>query len=288
MAAQGAQVLLFLLGASLAMYLWNARRLHLLPEKAARGRFLRPSRVFEGAVRALIKPPPMRAGFLLLFRTLLGSGLHRLYVIAAMASGVGLFMAMAPLPVNGAAPPLRTLHLAAQTIGLTAMVTAFRAVIRTAADERAGWVFGIAETGHLALFRNGVRLAAVVATTIIVALLVPLHAAAWGVPVAVAHAANGVALGWLLVEMASASIGTPLIATIPPNDGLNTVGTVLIGAIVIAVFVAARIERAALDGQLSTMAFTAAVLVLAASLHYASEREHRALSLPDQPRQTSE
>jgi hypothetical protein len=284
MAAQGAGVLLFLLGVSVTMYVWNARRLHILSEGGAGSRVLRFSRVFEGAVRALIKPPPMRAGFLLLFRTLVGSGLHRLYLIVAMAAGVGLFVAMAPFAVDGAIPPLRTLHLAAQTLGLAAIITAFRAAIRTAADERAGWLFGIAETGHLALFRNGVRLAAVVATTVIVALLVPLHAAAWGVPVAAAHAANGIALGWLMVETVSASVHAPLITTIPPNDGLNTVGTVFIGALVIAVFVLARIERAALGGQLSGIAFTTTILFLAACVHHASEREHQALPVADRPR----
>jgi len=285
MAAQGAGVLLCLLGVSVTMYVWNARRLHILPDGRAGSRALRLSRVFEGAVRALIKPPPMRAGFLLLFRTLLGSGLHRLYLIVAMATGLGLFVAMAPFPVDGAAPPLRTLHLAAQTLGLTAMITAFRAAIRTAADELAGWLFAIAETGHLALFRNGVRLAAIVATTIIIALLAPLHAAAWGAPVATAHAANGIALGWLLVETVSASVNTPLIATIPPNDGLNTVGTVFLGTMVIVVFVLARIERAALGGQFSAIAFTTTILFLAACVRHASEREHRVSSMAEQTSQ---
>ena len=92
------------------------------------------------------------------------------------------------------------------------------------------------------------------------------------------------ALGWLLVETVSASVDTPLIATIPPNDGLNTVGTVFIGAMVIAVFVLARIERAALGGQLSGIAFTMTILFLAACVHHASEREHQALPVADQPR----
>jgi hypothetical protein len=208
---------------------------------------------------------------------MLGSALHRLYLIVALAGGLGLFVAMAPMSVDGVAPPLRTLHLAAQTLMLTAIMAALRAAIRTAADERAGWLFGIAETGHLALFRNGVRLGAIVATVVIVALLVPLHAAAWGAATAAAHAANGIALGWLLVETVSASVDTPLIATIPPNDGLNTVGTVFIGVIVIAVFVLARIERAALTGQLSTVAFTVTILLVAACVHVTSEREHRAV-----------
>jgi hypothetical protein len=257
------------------MYVWNARRLHELPDGSAGSRVLRVSRVVEGLARAVIPPPPVRAGFLLLLRTMRGSALHRLYLIVALAAGLGLFVAMAPFSIGGAAPPLRTLHLAAQTLMLTAMIAAFRAAIRTAADERAGWVFGIAETGHLARFRNGVRLAAIVATVVIVALLAPLHAAAWGASTAAAHAANGIALGWLLIETVSASVDTPLLVTVPSNDGLNTVGAVLIGVMVIAVFVLARIERSALSAHWSTVAFTMAILFLAACVHLASEHGRR-------------
>jgi len=65
---------------------------------------------------------------------------------------------------------------------------------------------------------------------------------------------------------------------------LNTVGTVFIGPMVIAVFVFARIERAALGGQFSAVIFTAAILFLAACVHHASEREHRALPVTAHPR----
>ena len=81
----------------------------------------------------------------------------------------------------------------------------------------------------------------------------------------------------------SASVDTPLIATIPPNDGLNTVGTVFIGALVIAVFVLARVERAALGGPFSAMAFTLTVLLVAAGVHHASERGHRGLPVDAVP-----
>jgi hypothetical protein len=207
---------------------------------------------------------------------MIGSPLHRLYLIVAVAAGLALFVATAPFSAGGAAPPVRTLHLAAQTLLLTAIAAAFRAAIRTAADERAGWVFGVADTGHLALFGSGVRLGAMIAAAGIVLLLAPLHAAAWGTATAAAHAANGLALGWLLIETVSATVERPLVTTIPPNDGMNTVGAVFLGAIVIAVFVLARIERAALGGHVGIVAFPLAVLVLAACIHYASARAHRA------------
>ena len=98
MAAQGAGALAFLLGVSLTMYVWNARRLHVLPDGRAGSRALRFSRLFEGAVRALIKPPPMRAGFLLLFRTLLGNELHRLYLIVVAGSRPGFVRGHGAVP----------------------------------------------------------------------------------------------------------------------------------------------------------------------------------------------
>ena len=96
-----------------------------------------------------------------------------------------------------------------------------------------------------------------------VLLLIPLHAAAWGVRVASMHAINGVAVGWLLVEVVFAGVEQPLVWTIPSNDGLNTVGVVFLGALVILVFVLAHIESAALNSLAGSVAFAGAMLLLA-------------------------
>jgi uncharacterized PurR-regulated membrane protein YhhQ (DUF165 family) len=54
-----------------------------------------------------------------------------------------------------------------------------------------------------------------------------------------------------------------LIATIPPNDGLNTIGVVFLGAIVILVFVLARIERVSLTTTVGSVLFPSVMLLLA-------------------------
>jgi hypothetical protein len=95
--------------------------------------------------------------------------------------------------------------------------------------------------------------------------LFPLHAAAWGVSIAAAHAINGAALGWLLVEIACVTVDQPLVWTIPASDGLNTVGVVLLGVTVLIMLVLARIELAALSATTGTVAF-AGVMVLLASI----------------------
>ena len=51
-------------------------------------------------------------------------------------------------------------------------------------------------------------------------------------------------------------------------------GTIFLGVLVLGVFVLANIERTALGGRLSRLAFTMTVLCVAACVHYASEREH--------------
>ena len=115
-------------------------------------------------------------------------------------------------------------------------------------------------------------IAAVVATVL---LLFPLHAAAWGVSIAAAHAINGVALGWLLVEVACAGVEQPLVSTIPPSDGVNTVGVVLLGATVVVVLVLGAIERAALATIGGAAAFAALLLIAAAAVRYFNEMNHR-------------
>jgi hypothetical protein len=192
-----------------------------------------------------------------------------------------LLLGLAPAGTGSAGLPVRTSQLAAQTLLLTAIVSGFRAAIRTSADPRATWLFGVADTGTLAAFRNGVRVGVLAAVIATVAVLFPLHAAAWGVWIASMHALNGAALGWLLVEIACGDVEQPLVRTIPPNDALNTVGAVFLGAIVIAVFILARIERVLLT---SGAASVIPALVMASSamwVRHIHERDHRAAtSLP--------
>jgi hypothetical protein len=272
-ALRGAVGLFVLLAVCLTTYLWNARRLHVLPEERGGLTTLPVSAVANVLASVMARRPSKRAGLLFLGQTVLGSPAHRIHLIASIAVGAALLLGMLP---GSAGLPVRTSQLAAQTLVLTAIVAGFRATIRTSADPRAAWLFGVADAGNLAPFRNGVRVGTLAAVTGAVLLLVPLHAAAWGVRIASMHALNGAALGWLLVEIACGDVEQPLVRTIPPNDALNTVGAVFLGAIVIGVVILARIERAVL-----TSGFTSVVLalVLASSAMWVRrihERDHRA------------
>jgi len=282
LALRGIGALLAVLTLSMVTYLRNARRFHMLPEGQATDAVWGVSRVSDRVASAFARRPATRAGLLFLIRTVAGNPSHRVYVTAFMATGMALLITMAPLALfAGQDPgtPVRTSELVAQTLMLTAMVAGFRAAVRTSADARAAWVFGIAETGNRGDFRKGVRLGVIGAILGTVLLLFPLHAAAWGRSIAAAHALNGAALGWLLVEIACASVERPLVWTIPPSDGLNTVGVVLLGATVIVVLVLAAIERAALSASIGTVAFAGVMLIAAAIVRHVNESNHRSAML---------
>jgi hypothetical protein len=275
----GAGVLLVSLMVSSTMYLWNARRVHVLPEERGSTAVAPVSAVIAVIARVVAPRPAGRAGLLFLGQSVGGSPLHRIYLIVSVAIGAALLLGLAPTGTGSTGLTVRTSELAAQTLLLTAITAGFRAIIRTSADPRATWLFVVADTGNIAAFRNGVRagvLSAVVATAL---MLLPLHAAAWGVRIASMHAVNGAALGWLLVEIACGDVERPLVRTIPPNDALNTEGAVFLGAIVMGIFILARIEHAALTSRLSSVVFPIVMLSSAMWLRHMRDRDHRAAAV---------
>lgn len=283
LALRGTGVLAALMTLSLAMYLHNARRLQVMPEGPGSGSAFSLSRITDTVAGAIACRPAVRAGFLFFVRTLIGSPPHRVYITASVAVGMALLITLAPDVVGADADrsgTVRTFEVAAQTLLLTILVAGFRAAIRTSADPRGAWTFGVAETRTLTDFRKGVRRGMTAVMFVAVVMLLPIYAAAWDIPVALMHAVNGGALGWLLVEAACGGVEQPLVQTIPPNDGLNTVGVVLLGALIIVVLVLARIERAALSSGIGSAVFTGAVLLVALCVRHVSEQNHRAALSP--------
>lgn len=283
LALRGTGMLAAVLAISLVVYIRNAKRLQVVSEGQGATAIFGVSRVSDRIAAALARRPATRAGWLFLFRTVLGNPSHRVYITAFMATGMALVITMAPdalLARPGSSPPIRTSELLAQTLMLTAMAAGFRAAVRTSADPRAAWLFGVAETGDDGAFRKGVRRGVITAMVATVLLLFPLHLAAWGISIATAHAINGAALGWLLVEVACASVEQPLVWTVPPSDGLNTVGVVLLGVLVISVCVLAAIEREALTNARGTIAFPLVMVLAAACVRHVNERNHRAAITP--------
>ncbi|HTI37359.1 MAG TPA: hypothetical protein VL484_07375 [Vicinamibacterales bacterium] len=232
-AIEGAAIVTITLTLSLVLYLRNARQLHLLEEGPPRrpGARLRAPFSPMGIRRNVAR----RAGLLFASRTLFRGSLHRVFVIVAVATGLALSIAIGRGPVQ-------TLTLALQTLFAGAVVAGFRTAIRTAADYRAAWLFDVASTCRAGDFRGGIRIAGILLMTGAIGVLLPVQANEWGWRIAVRHAVNGLAIGWLMVEAAMVDVHRPFVESLPPSDGVNTVGVALGGATVIAIFIAAQIE----------------------------------------------
>ena len=263
-----------LLALAAALYRWNARQLHLLPEGHGGAPVARLSRALAAVSRLLSARSATRAGAAFLFRTTFDNPQHRLYLIISAAVGSALLNATGPTPVADGPAAIRTYQVAGQGLMLVALAAGFRGILRTSADERARWTFAVADTGNLPAYRAGVRLAVLSVSIAVVVLLIPLYARAWGVQLAIRHALNGAALACVIVETSCGSVDRPLVRTIPPDDALNTVGVIFLGVLVILAFVLARIERAALATFSQTAVFAGALLVVALYARTLNARNH--------------
>jgi hypothetical protein len=63
-----------------------------------------------------------------------------------------------------------------------------------------------------------------------------------------------------MVNFALHEVDRPLVDSIPPADGLNTVGVVLLGVATILVFVISKVESVALREGMSAIVFSAVLL----------------------------
>ena len=96
LALRGTGVLAALMTLSLAMYVRNARRLQIMPERPSADSAFSVSRISDAVAAAIARRPAGRAGFLFFVRTLIGSPPHRVYITASVAVGMALLITLAP------------------------------------------------------------------------------------------------------------------------------------------------------------------------------------------------
>jgi hypothetical protein len=277
LAERGALAVVLVSALALAAHLFNARRQNRLHSLAQQGSSALRLPLMDAAAYIVARDPPRRAGFRFLIQTILGCPPHRLFVITSTVIACTVLLVIGPLSTAGyigGPAPIRTLTVAAQTLALCALLSGFRAAVRTASDSKAGWVFTIADVGTLDRFRNGVRRSGLTIVVATIAVLFPIHLAAWGLFVAAAHAVNGIALGWLMVNFALHEVDRPLVDSLPPADGLNTVGVVLLGGATILVFIMSKMEAVALRDRMSAIVFFA-VLLAANAVRFFRQRPRR-------------
>ncbi len=220
-------------------------------------------RLIDALARVIARDRPRRAGVTFLIQAVLGSPPHRLSCILSSVIAMAVVVVIGPVPTAGyhfGTAPIRTLTIAAQTLAICAVVTGFRTVVRTTADSRAAWMFTVADVDSLARFRSGVRRGGMAMVVVTIALLFPIHLAAWGSFVASFHALNGLALATLLVDGALHDVERPIVDSIPPADGLNTVGVTLLGGATILLFAISKLESVALTHRVTAAVFSAVLL----------------------------
>lgn len=238
---------------------WNAKRVPSiapLPPPVLHRRWRRLGPLLNGFV---LRTGAMRAGFYFALAAMWRSGTHR--VTLACAGAAGMAMAVVALlnadPLTGGASPA---VLAMQPLLYGALLVGFRHVVRVPAELRANWGFQLAWRGDTRTFLAGVKLAAVVTLvlpTLIV--LLPFFAGVLGVPLALAHAALGLAGGIVLLEALMVGYDkVPFTCTYVPDENMKALAPLYAIAFLVGASMFARLEsRALFEGHAMT-----AVIVL--------------------------
>jgi hypothetical protein len=249
---------------ALALHVWNARRQNQLLMLSQPGKWRPRLRLIDALGVLAARDRPRRTGVRFLIQAVLGSPPHRLAFILSVVVAIAVIVTIGPVPTAGygfGTAPIRTLTIAAQTLAICAIVSGFRTAVRTTADSKAAWLFTVTDVDSLARFREGVRRGGIAIVVLAVALLLPIHFASWDPVVAGLHAVNGLSIGVLLVDGALHEVERPLVDSIPPADGLNTVGVTLLGGAAVLLFAISKVESVALRDRESAVVFSALLLV---------------------------
>jgi hypothetical protein len=254
---------------SAATYGWNARRR--LPSLAPARRWERARR--WPRVRAFVsaqvaREASARAGFFFALAAMWRSPTHRLTLACAGAVGVAMsVVAVAGVDLQraaslGAAP---TRLLAIQPLIVGALLIGFRHVIRVPAELRASWGIQLAWQNKERQFMGGVRRAALFGLIApVLAALLPLFAYVLGPPLALAHAALGLAAATVLLEaLLLGYTKVPFACTYVPSENLKGLAPIYLIAFLIGASSFAAMEGAALA---SPSAAAKVLMFLAAGL----------------------
>lgn len=231
-------------------YAWNARRLPALapaPPAARQRRWRTGARVLNAVV---VRDPAARAGFYFALAALWRSRTHRLTLACAAAAGFAMAvvaLSRAGVDVAGVAPPGL---LVMQPLLYGALLVGFRHLVRVPAELRANWGVQLAWRNRERAFTAGVKRAALlVLAAPAIALLAPLYAYVMGAPLALAHAALGLAGAVVLLEALMVSYEkVPFTCSYLPDERLKALGPIYGVAFIIGAVLFARLQHAALNG----------------------------------------
>jgi hypothetical protein len=271
-------------------FVWNNRR---LPEQAAarRGRSRARNAVHAIALRLSPRDPEAQAGFFFTLQTLMRSGPHRMIVAIAVAAAltlpsVMLILGSAYLREPTPSFPLGLLGM--QVTVLLALIGGFRYAVMVPAELVANWSIRLAWRGDERRYLAGVKRTAFFSTVAAPSLvLLPLHAALFGVATAVVHALVGCLLG--IAALDALFLGyrkVPFACAYLPLGDPKLLWSGGAAALLFVPYVFAYVERAALSspGSTAVLAATLAGIVLTIRISdRIQRRERRQLDFDERP-----
>jgi hypothetical protein len=231
-------------------YIWNARRLPSLGPTASPA-FRRRWRLGGRLANALVlRHAAARAGFYFTLAAMWRSNTHRLTLACAAAAGLAMavvVLSSSKLQLGGGAS---SRLLSMQPLLYGALLVGFRHVIRVPAELRANWGFQLAWRGRDRAFVAGVKCAAVVALVLpALAAVLPLFVFVLGIPLALMHAALGLAGAIVLLEALMLTYDkVPFTCTYLPSENMKALAPVYAIAFLVGASLFARMQYDALQG----------------------------------------
>lgn len=251
--------------AAVAGFLWNSRRLTPLQPRLRR---TRAAQIVGWMLRHLVaRRQGVRAGFFFALQCLSRSAPHRAGIGVAIAVGLAATLVNTDLQ-EAAASNVPLSFLASQYALLTALVLGFGHVIRLPADIRANWVFQLAWLGDARPYMRGVERAALIALVVpaLVALL-PLNVVVLGWRMASWHSVNGLLVAVALLDVLMLNTRKlPLASTFERLENLKWAAPVGLVAVMVAAYLFALVERAALATVVYSLALAGALAILVVSV----------------------
>ena len=265
-----------------AAYAWNTRRMPALAPPLAADRRRRWSAARRIVDALVARDAAARAGFFFTLAVLARSRSHRLTL--ACSAAVGLAMAVIALSrvdviSSAAAGTIPGRLLSVQGLLTGALIVGFRHAIRVPAELRATWGFELAWRGRERQFLSGVKRAAVAAVVLpALAITLPLFIFVLGAPLALAHAAIGLAGAVVFLELLLFGYAkVPFTCTYLPNDNIKLLAPLYVIVFLIAVSVFTAAEGAALQSGGAALRLAIALGVVFTVLRLAASRRRHTL-----------
>jgi hypothetical protein len=219
--------------AALAAYAWNSRRMPSPAVSQRRRRAAAGALLTAIARRAIVRRADAQAGFFFTLQVLFRSPSHRLAVPVALALGVAIATVIVrgldlPAARDIAALPAGLFMI--QTLLLATLFLGVRRAGRFPAELSANWVFRLAFSGEERPYLAGVKRAAFFGFAVpLVAALIPIHMFVLGAQPALAHAAWGLLLSMIFVQIALLEVRKPpFAAAYVPSGQVNPLPLLLL------------------------------------------------------------